>query len=261
MNDIYEALEPLKSNPNKSGVFSDLDGTLSKIAPVPAAAVVAPEMRAILKALTERYEVVGVVSGRDSNEAKRIVGLENVVYIGNHGLEWIEDNKQFYAPEAFNYLGLASSLASELTEILNGSNLLVEKKKLGVAVHYRQAEDKEWARLLIERVLNPLVAKYPLKKFEGRYVVELKPDLPVNKGDAVTVVALRRNLERVVYFGDDITDVDAFRALSRLREEGKLGTVSIGVISEESAPSLIHEADYLVDGVDDVQRLLGWLAG
>ncbi len=260
MSNLYDLLEPLKDNPGKTGIFSDLDGTLSEIAPTPADAIITDEMRSIVKDLAEKYAVVGIVSGRDSNEAKKIVGLDNIVYIGNHGLEWLDDGKQFYAPEAFNFFGLASSLAADLVAILNGSDLIVEKKKLGVAIHYRQADDKGLAKASIEQTVKPFLEKYPLKSFEGRYVIELKPDLAVNKGDAVTVVALRRGLMQAIYLGDDITDVDAFKAFKDLRDKGKVETISIGVASDEGDPSIISEADYIVKNVGEVEALLNWLS-
>lgn len=260
MIDIYDALTPWKENPRKSGIFSDLDGTLSEIAPTPAAATVTPQMQTVLKVLTEKYAVVGVVSGRDSDEARRIVALDNLVYIGNHGLEWLADGKQFYAPEAYNYFGLSSGLADELSEKFNGQEYFVEKKKLGVAVHYRQAEDKAFAKAGIKEAMEPLLEKYHLKRDEGRYVIELKPDLPVNKGDAVTVIALRTGIERAMYLGDDVTDIDAFRALRRLKDDGRLQTASIAIASDESASSVTQESDYVINSVGAVEELLRWMS-
>ncbi len=257
---LYEALANWKEHPEKSGIFSDLDGTLSKIAPTPAEAVVTPEMRAVLQGIVDKYAVVGIVSGRDSTEARRILALDNVIYIGNHGLEWLEDGKQFYAPEAFNFFGLAGNLAAELSVIFDKSGYIVERKKLGVAVHYRQVEDKELAKGRIKEAVEPMVAKYPLKQSEGRYVIELKPDLPVNKGDAITVIALRTGIERAMYLGDDVTDIDAFQALGRLREQGRLQTVSIAIASNESAPDVMHEADYVIQSVDAAEELLRWIS-
>ncbi|MHB8841006.1 MAG: trehalose-phosphatase [Candidatus Aquicultor sp.] len=257
---LYEALAKWKEHPEKSGIFSDLDGTLSKIAPTPAEAIVTAEMRKVLQDISDKYAVAGIVSGRDSTEARRIIALDNLIYIGNHGLEWLEGGKQFYAPEAFNFFGLAGNLAAELSAIFDDTGYIVERKKLGVAVHYRQVGDKEQAKARIEEAIEPMVAKYPLKRSEGRYVIELKPDLPVNKGDAVTVIALRTGIERAMYLGDDVTDIDAFQALGRLRDQGRMQTVSIAIASDESAPAVMHEADYVVQSVDAAEDLLRWIS-
>ena len=43
--------------------------------------------RAALARLSERYGLVGCVSGRRAEEARRLVGLDGIAYAGNHGLE------------------------------------------------------------------------------------------------------------------------------------------------------------------------------
>lgn len=260
MSELFEALELLKNSPTKSGIFTDLDGTLSEIAPTPTDAVVTDGMRNAIKKLAEKYAVVVVVSGRDSDEAKNIIAVDSLIYIGNHGLEWIHNGKQFYAPEAFNFFGLASSLAAELESLVDGSDLIVEKKKLGVAIHYRRASDKELARITILQIIKPFIEKYPLKSFEGRCVVELKPDLMVSKGDAVTAIALRNGIKQALYLGDDITDIDAFKALKKLRNEGKIEAITVGVTSEETSKSIAEESDFLVKSVGEVEDILTWLA-
>ncbi|MBE0446586.1 MAG: trehalose-phosphatase [Actinobacteria bacterium] len=259
LNDLYNALKPLKDDPGNTGMFSDLDGTLSKIARTPANATITLGMRGVLRRLAEKYGIVGIISGRDSSEAKKIVDIDNIAYIGNHGLEWIENGKQFYAPEAFNFFGLTASLETDLSGSFKGTDILVEKKKLGVALHYRSVKDKEGARGLIEKIIKPLIAEYPLRRLDGRYVIELKPDLPINKGDAITVITVSRGIDNVVYLGDDITDIDAFGALRTLQNEGKLRAISVGVASDESPPQVEEEADYVVKGVDEVEALLSWM--
>jgi trehalose 6-phosphate phosphatase len=65
-----------------------------------------------------------------------------------------------------------------------------------------------------------------------------------------------------MFIGDDTTDLDAFRELERLREEGKLREIlRVGVASEEGPPEIRIEADIVVDGVDGVGRVLRALLG
>ncbi|MCL6472101.1 MAG: trehalose-phosphatase [Firmicutes bacterium] len=260
MSELFDALELLKNSPNKSGIFTDLDGTLSEIAPTPADAVVTEGMRDAISKLAKKFAVVVIVSGRDSDEAKNIIAVEDLIYIGNHGLEWTHNGKQFYAPEAFNFFGLASSLSAELESLVDGSDLIVEKKKLGVAIHYRRASDKELARISILEIIKPFLEKYPLKSFEGRCVIELKPDLMVSKGDAVTAIALRLGIKQAVYLGDDVTDLDAFKALKKLRDEGKIEAITIGIASDETSKSIAEESDFLLRSVGEVEDVLNWLA-
>jgi len=260
MRDIYNMIDRFKANPARTGIFSDLDGTLSKIAETPDAAVITSDIRSVLEKLAEKYGIVGIVSGRDSDEARKIVGLDNIIYAGNHGLEWLENGKQFYAPEALNFIEIAQNIASELSELLRETDVLIERKKLGVSLHYRLARDKDKARESIEGAVKPFIDKYPIRRLNGRYVVELKPDLPINKGDAVTAIAIKRGLENVMYLGDDITDIDAFRALGVLAKEGRIKTISVAVASDEAPSSVREEADLLVKNVDEVESLLRQLA-
>lgn len=65
-----------------------------------------------------------------------------------------------------------------------------------------------------------------------------------------------------MFLGDDTTDLDAFRELERLREEGTLEEMlRVGVRSDEGPPEIVSEADIAVDGVDGVGEVLRALAG
>src|SRR5579884_2221534 len=69
------------------GLFTDIDGTISQIAPTPSAAVVDPACREALRRLAMRWALVAVVSGRTARDAQRMVALRGLIYVGNHGLE------------------------------------------------------------------------------------------------------------------------------------------------------------------------------
>ncbi|MDI6716606.1 MAG: trehalose-phosphatase [Actinomycetota bacterium] len=255
-----ESLKKLRNDPTEVGIFSDLDGTLCRIYEVPADAVITPEVKQILKSLTEKYALTCIVTGRDSDDARQIVGLDKIIYVGNHGLEWIENGKQHYALQAIDYLSIMEELGKRLLEVNNKDELTVEVKKLGVALHYRQAKNKQKMKDLLKEMLKGIVSKYPLKILEGRCVIELRPDLEINKGEAVKNIALRKGLKKVIYLGDDVTDVDVFKSLRKLRKEKHLETMSIGVASNEAHPLVIHESDFTVGDVRDVAYLLGTLA-
>ena len=63
-----------------------------------------------------------------------------------------------------------------------------------------------------------------------------------------------------MFLGDDTTDLDAFRELERLRDEGRLRDIlRIGVSSEEGPPEIRTEADIVVEGVEGVGEVLGLL--
>lgn len=258
--DIHSALVEFKAHPGVTGIFSDLDGTLSAIAQTPESALVAPEVREALTMINERYKVVGIVSGRASDEAQRMVGLDDLLYVGSHGLEWIEAGKRYYAAEVKKYFAMAPSLYNELSDYFAKTDIRVEKKSLGAALHYRLAVDKDAALALIEPVIEKMLAKYPMKVVRGRFVVELKPDVAQNKGDAIIGICRREGLSKALYLGDDVTDIDAFNALRGLEETENFKAVSVAVVSNEAAAEVAEAADFTLKSVNEVEALLRWLA-
>ncbi len=75
------------------GIITDMDGTISPIVDQPDAAQITPRSRELLQALSEHFELVAVVSGRSAADVHQRVGLPDLVYVGNHGLERWEDGE------------------------------------------------------------------------------------------------------------------------------------------------------------------------
>lgn len=95
----------------------------------------------------------------------------------------------------------------------------------------------------------------------GRKVLEVRPSVPIDKGEGVRALLAGTPVRAALYAGDDATDLDAFRALADLQAEGSLEhTVRVGVASEEGPPAILAEADVTVDGPGGVVGLLGELA-
>ena len=87
----------------------------------------------------------------------------------------------------------------------------------------------------------------------GRGVVEARPPIRADKGTAVRTLVEEYRPKKAMFMGDDTTDLDAFRELERLREEGRLREIlRVGVASDEGPPEIVTEADIVVDGVDGV---------
>ena len=81
-----------------AALATDVDGTISKIAPTPGEAVVDATAKAALALLSERLAAVVVVSGRAPEVAGEMVGLANLTYVGNHGLERIASGQLWTHP-------------------------------------------------------------------------------------------------------------------------------------------------------------------
>jgi trehalose 6-phosphate phosphatase len=241
----------------RTGLVTDVDGTISPIVPEPRDAALTPGARAALAALRERLTVVAVVSGRRAADAREMVGLDGLVYIGNHGLEqWTSTEGASIAPEARPWAGRLTTVLDDLARQLPQPGIVVENKGATGSLHYRMAPHPDQAR----RALLELVARRAitsgLRVEEGRMVINLLPPLTVTKGSAVSWLVREQQLDRVVYLGDDVTDAHAFRALGILRQRGAIRTLGIGVVGAETPLSVRQLADASVPSVAAVAELL-----
>ncbi len=231
-----DLLARLAEDPTRAALFLDVDGVLAPIVPRPEDARVPGETRVELRRLNERYALVACISGRTGADAQRVVGVPELVYVGNHGLEldgeaagWSERLQQFLADVGWPR---------------------TENKQLTASLHYRGSEDEEAARAALEDVKMRAEREGFVARF-GRKVLEVLPPLDVHKGTAVRQLLAERNLRRALYAGDDTTDLDGFAAL-----DGLDVSVRIAVGSEESPPELRDAADLTVRGPEDLVTLL-----
>jgi trehalose 6-phosphate phosphatase len=241
------------------GLATDIDGTLSPIVGTPDAAAVTPLCRRYLQEIRQRVEVVAAISGRAPAVARRLVGLEELVYIGNHGLSWWQQGREETLAEAVPYETMLREAKMELAARLGLPGLILEDKGPILALHYRLCADPQTARRAILDALAPWRAQ-GLHIREGRLVFELGPPLDIHKGTALTRLMEIYRLGGVLYLGDDLSDVEAFKVLRHWREEGKVSGASIAVANSESGSKVMEEADYWVDGVPGVEWLLGAIA-
>lgn len=246
-----------------AGLFSDFDGTLSPLAATPGGASLALGVREVLMALSSRIELVGIVTGRAVDDARARVGVPNLLYVGNHGLEWAERDVHVDHPLG---IAAAASVAAALLEIrteigaaVTLGGLVFENKRLSGSIHYRLSEDPIAMGAALGKITERVAAAYGLHVATGKMVFELRPTASVSKGTALREIALQRGLRSAAFLGDDVTDVDGFLALRELREHHQLATLAIGVLTPDTAPSVIAESDVLLDGVDDVVRMLDTL--
>lgn len=242
------------------GLITDIDGTISEIAPSPEEAWVSPICRQSLATLTQQLELVAAVSGRPAQKAREMIGIEGMVYIGNHGLErWVKGAVEF-VEGVEEYPEKVRAALGELRSLLSLEGIALQNKGLALSIHYRQCPDREMARRHILEKLSTSAIAGEFRIAEGRMVVELRPPLEVNKGDAVLALVERHCLRGGIYLGDDITDVDAFDAIHSKLKIPLFKGLALGVIDEETSSLVEKEADFTLNGVGDVERFLAWLA-
>ncbi len=235
--------------------MTDIDGVLAPIVPTPDMSEVPEELRELLWRLSQMYRVVVGVSGRTTEDALRLVGLEEVVYYGNHGFEVLRGGEIEIVPEAAPYEEAVKELEMKAREELEPLGAFVEEKGITASIHYRNTSSevgercKEFAKREGERL--------GLRITTGRGVVEARPPIRADKGTATRKVVEEYEPEKTLFMGDDTTDLDAFRELEALREEGVLSQIlRIGVKSEEGPPEIVSEADLVVEGTEGVEEVL-----
>jgi trehalose 6-phosphate phosphatase len=256
-------LEPLRANPSRTAILTDVDGTLAPITARAEDAAVPPAARQALAALSGRFGLVGCVSGRQAEEARRLVGLDEIAYAGNHGLELLlpGDETPRLDPSLAGREREAAEFAAGLDrEALAAAGLRREDKGPIQALHWRGAGDEAGAESRAHEIAVA-AGHAGLEPHWGRKVLELRPVGGGGKDAAVASLLAGDELDRAAYAGDDRTDLDAFRRLRELRESGELAAaVCVGVVSPEAPPELPGESDLIVDGPDGWLAILDWLA-
>jgi trehalose 6-phosphate phosphatase len=233
-----EALAALTANPPATALVFDVDGTLAPIVPSPDDARVPDATRAELRRLASRYGLVACVSGRTGEVARAIVGVPELTYVGEHGLE--------LDPEAVAW-------AERIRVFGARAPWPAEEKPLTAAFHYRTAPDREAARRELEEIESS-AREAGFRTRWGRLVLEVLPPIDASKRTAVIHLLEHRGLRRAMYAGDDATDLDAFTALDGL----ELG-VRVGVASPEAPQALREQADLVVDSPAALVALLAQL--
>ena len=256
-----EALRPITADPSRSALFFDVDGTLAPIVERAADAHVPKDSSLLLARLSRRYARVACISGRSAADVRRLVGVGGIAYAGSHGAELLVPNAAAprVAPDFRRFEPEVKSFVSERdTPELRSLRVRIEDKGPIMTFHWRGAPDEDAAHARVEGLARE-AEDAGLWTHWGRKVLEVRPPVPVDKGQAVR--ALMVEPARVaLYAGDDKTDLDGFAALDALVDEGRLEhAVRVGVLSDEGPREIERQADLAVDGVEGMKRVLAEL--
>lgn len=258
---ISEALGPLRADPRRTAIMLDIDGTLAPIVDHAADAHVPESTRQLLIKVADTYRLVACVTGRRAKEARAMVSIGTITYVGSHGTEvlragWTEARLD---PGIAEWARRIQDFGREAdTADTRRLRVRLEDKGAIVAFHWRGAPNEEAARSAVEEIAER-ARQAGLHTHWGRKVLEVRPPIAFDKG-----VGVRRLLEEdgeditgALYVGDDTTDLDAFRALGGLRDEGRLTHVVLAAVASDEGPSeLVSEADVVIDGPEGVRQLL-----
>ena len=235
-------------------LFLDYDGTLAPIADKPGKAFLPKETKKLLTSLVEVPNCkIAIISGRSLKDVKNKVGIKNIIYAGNHGLEVegskIKLKKQINQESLVILKSIKAELAKKLSEI---QGVFVEDKGLTLSLHYRLADKKyiPEVKAIFHKIIISHLANDRIRIKSGKMVFEVRPSINWDKGKIVLWLLARERLANKnnnilpVYVGDDVTDEDAFRVL---RNKGI--TVFVGLSKKSSA-------EYYLKSTQEVTKLL-----
>jgi len=217
-------------------LFLDFDGTLTPIVQRPEHAVLGEASRRALERLAGLHPVY-VISGRDLEDVRVLVGVEDVYFVGSHGLDLMDALPGLDREALEEAVPELESAADELEHWLDYiDGVLIERKKYSFALHYRRVDSCDLHQ--IRAAAQDVMERYGALTYKkGKKVIEFVPDLPWDKGRCVLALLARAKHESggrdvfPVYLGDDITDEDAFRVL----EDDSAVTVVVAREAKSSA--------------------------
>ena len=211
---MYDDLSALSLPPMKTAFFFDFDGTLASIVDDPrAVAIDADVLRALAGLHTASGGALAVVSGREIATLDGFLSPLCLPLGGAHGSERRDAAGALHRVEVAQ--GSIERLAEELDRLAaTEDGLLVERKRASVALHYRRRPDLEASCRGMARDLAAL--SDGVSVLEGKMVVELKLS-GRTKGDLIADFMAEAPFHgrRPIFFGDDVTDEDAFGVLPR----------------------------------------------
>ncbi len=231
-----DLLARLAERPREAAILLDVDGTLAPIVSRPEAARVPDGTREVLEGLVQRYGLVACLSGRPAEDAARVVGVDAVRYVGEHGLE--------LEPYAETWAERLAAFAATVDWPAEAG------KRLTLSFHYREAPDVRAAEERLRAVADR-AAEEGMRPRWGRCVLEVRPPIDADKGTAVLRLLDETGLRRALYAGDDTTDLDAFRGLDALEL-----AIRVAVVSDEAPDELARAADLVVHSPEALAEVL-----
>jgi trehalose 6-phosphate phosphatase len=198
-----------------TALFLDVDGTLIEFVPRPEQARVPAGLLEMIDALRRALGgALAVVSGRKLADIDRLFAPLALAAAGQHGSEVRGSpggEVAVFASPATE-AGLATILEQAQPFLAAHPAIVVERKGLSTAFHYREAQYAAAPlRALLEKAVEPFTDTLHL--LDSHLCYDLR-SRHVNKGKAIeSLMALAPFAGRVpVYVGDDWTDEDGFTA-------------------------------------------------
>lgn len=257
-------LQAVLDHPEQTLVGIDFDGTLAPIVADPEQAHADPRAVAALGRLGKLLGAVVIVTGRPARTAVRlggfrgVEGLDRLVVLGQYGVErWDAATDEFVIPPDPGQVAALEREIPPLLDRLGQSAAHVEHKGRAVVVHTRQLPDPDASFATLSGPLDDLAGRHSMVVEPGKNVLEIRSP-GIDKGVALRAIVEETHARQVVFLGDDLGDLPAFRLVEELRREGGGGLLVCSASHEEDALSAL--ADVVVEGPAGVATWLEELA-
>ena len=255
MQDFDEYLRDYIQPQDKVALLLDYDGTLAPIAKHPDFATIPVETKRVLERLANISSVnIAIISGRSLENVRSMVGINNITYAGNHGLEILHpDGTRFVHTVPSEYETNLQGLLKDLQERCCRDGAWVENKGVIFTYHYREVPVDKRPELVAEA--RTLFNKWSFTPSNARCAIEARPPVKWNKGRAsIYILRTLYGLDwqegvRVLFAGDDNTDEDAMRMLKGM-------AVSFRVTASSSVRTV---ANRRLPDTDSVLMMLKWV--
>jgi len=257
-------LEAILRAPSETLIATDFDGTLAPIVEDPEQAYADPKAVAALGRLGEHVGAVAVITGCPVRTAVRlgrfggVAGLQSMIILGQYGVErWnAADDEYLIPPDPPRIRAVAEELP-RILDVLGMPEVRIEDKGRAIAVHTRSLSDPKAALAELEGPLSDLAARHGLVLAPGKNVWEIRAP-GMDKRAALRAIVDETGAHQVVFAGDDLGDLPAFRAVRELATAGVAGLLVCSASTEEDA--LTELADVVVDGPAGLAAWLDKLA-
>ena len=259
-----QALQAIIKSPSETLIATDFDGTLAPIVDDPEKAYADPGAVAAFGRLGEWMRAVVVITGRPVRTAVRLgrfreaAGLGSMIVLGQYGVErWNAAADQYLIPPDPPQISTAKIELPGLLDSLGLADARIEDKGRAIAVHTRSLPDSRAAFTKLAAPLGELAARLGLALEQGKSVWEIRAP-GTDKGAALRSIVEETGARVVVFAGDDLGDLAAFRAVRDLEAAGVTGLLVCSASNEEEA--LTEVSDVIVDGPAGLAAWLNALA-
>lgn len=201
-----------------TALLLDIDGTLLDLARTPDRVVVPKALRHALERLCRDLDgALAFVSGRALSSIDTLFAPFRPAAIGTHGAEIRSADGTVTRAEP-----LPAPVRAFFHE-LAGRNpgLLLEDKQSALALHYRLAPEAMPMLMAALDEAAPMLAAGHVQIVHGKAVVDAR-QAGTDKGSAVRALVRQAPFagRRVLFGGDDTTDIDVFRILPEIGGHG-----------------------------------------